>query len=198
MVGITPPVENAYSVKRATNLLGIYFSQRKPGSSETARRGKKMDILWWEIGHLHLNPQMKMESHQNPNSLLLAFDALGFLPRSWKHLFFQWSIRNPVTFMGTLIHKILSNRGVETTEGSNFHLVTHSPFPSFPINVHSQALQYNLRNNCLDNPFLRRWEKLSAAALHLLFFSMFVVFVFFFPPLLWSNQLLFLASLISL
>lgn len=40
MVGITPPVENAYSVKRATNLLGIPFFQRKHGYSEPAGREK--------------------------------------------------------------------------------------------------------------------------------------------------------------
>lgn len=41
MVGITPPVENAYSVKRATNLLGIPFSQHKRDSSEPSGKGKK-------------------------------------------------------------------------------------------------------------------------------------------------------------
>jgi len=40
MVGITPPVENAYSVKRATNLLGIPFSHHKCDSSEPAGKGK--------------------------------------------------------------------------------------------------------------------------------------------------------------
>jgi len=40
MVGITPPVENAYSVKRATNLLGIPFFQHKHGYSEPAGREK--------------------------------------------------------------------------------------------------------------------------------------------------------------
>lgn len=40
MVGITPPVENAYTVKRATNLLGIPFSEHKRDSSEPAGKGK--------------------------------------------------------------------------------------------------------------------------------------------------------------
>lgn len=39
MVGITPPVENAYSVKKATNLLGIPFSQHKHDSLEVAGKG---------------------------------------------------------------------------------------------------------------------------------------------------------------
>lgn len=39
MVGITPPVENAYSVKRA-NLHGIPFSQHKRDSSDPAGKGE--------------------------------------------------------------------------------------------------------------------------------------------------------------
>lgn len=69
-----------------------------------------------------------------------------------------------------------------------FQLIIPSPFPSFPKDTHSQALQCNYSSNCLGVPFLGQWEKLSTTAWHPLFLQ------YWFLPLLWSNRLLFLAS----
>lgn len=89
MVGITPPVENAYSVKRATNLLGIPFSQHKRDSSEPSGKGKNGDSL---VGKCAFTS--KLENHKQKSKItrkqicFLLFDALAFVPESVKHLVF--------------------------------------------------------------------------------------------------------------
>lgn len=148
-----------------------------------------MDILEWEILHLHLKLQTKTKSYQKPNSFP-AFDVLGFVPKSLKHLIFQWSTEASQSFLwehSSLWEHYLTERtsvaeGRRETVRGNFHLIIRSPFPSFPRDVHSQALQCNYSSKCLDSQSLEQWGKLSTAAWHLLFFQR------WFLPFPWSNK----------
>lgn len=172
MVGITPPVENAYSVKTATNFLGIPFSQQKHDSSEAAGKRENGYSLVIKILHLQLKSQTKKENYPKPNFWFLLLDALGFVPRSLKHFAFQWSLNISQSFLREPLfssRKSLTNKVVKKAAREKFHLIIPSPFPSFNKDVHSQAPRCNYSSKSLNSPFLSLWEKLSTVARHLLF-----------------------------
>lgn len=138
MVGITPPVENAYSVKRATNLLGIPFSQHKCDSSEPAGKKENGDSLVRKSAFTS-----KIENHKTKSKItrkqtcFLLFDALAFVPNSLKHLAFQWSLKISVVFIGTFTilqkqpqHK---GRGGEKKDEENLRKILPKHIKSFSI-----------------------------------------------------------------
>lgn len=171
MVGITPPVENAYSVKTATNFLGIPFSQQKHDSLEAAGKGKNGYSLMRNSAFASKVPNQKGKLSET--KLLVSS-----LWRTWicatKLEAFHFPMKSQyftVIFMGTLIlfqEEPHQQRGKKAAR-EKFHLIIPSPFPSFHKDVHSQALQCNYRSKCLNSPFLSQWEKLSTVAWHLLF-----------------------------
>lgn len=138
MVGITPPVENAYSVKRATNLLGIPFSQHKCDSSEPAGKEENGDSLVRKSAFTSKIENHKIKSKiTRKQTCFLLFDALAFVPNSLKYLAFQRSLKISVVFIGTFTilqkqpqHK---GRGGEKKDEENLRKILPKHIKSFSI-----------------------------------------------------------------
>lgn len=148
-------MENAYSVKRATNPLGIPFSQHKRDSSEPAGKGKK-----WRFTSEKCTFTSKIKNHKPKSKItrkqicFLLFDALAFVPKSLKHL-----VSHEVSiFQSFLLEHSLSSRNSLTIKGGEekkgkrkIYLNIPSNFPSFLKVIHSQAFQCNCRSVCADH-----------------------------------------------
>lgn len=123
------------------------------------KRGK-IEIHQWENMHLHWKSQNKSRITRKQICFLL-FDALAFVPKRLKHLFFPWSLKISVIFV--ILEHSLSSRKQPQHKGrkkkkkgkrkiwGKFYLNIPSSFPSFPEVFHSQAFQCNCRSVWADH-----------------------------------------------